>query len=113
MPSLIDIKNLTVQFNGTSVLQNFSLAVEAGQKVTISGRSGSGKSTILRCILGFVNPTSGEVSIDGEALSSGSVWKLRRKLAYVAQEPQLGEGTTEEIMQQPFQYKANSHLKQD
>jgi len=111
MPPVIEVRQLKVQFNGETVLDDFSLTVEPGQKVTISGRSGSGKSTILRCILGFVTPHSGEVFIEGDPLSGKNVWNLRRKMAYVAQEPQLGEGTAEEILKMPFRYRANAQLK--
>jgi ABC-type bacteriocin/lantibiotic exporter with double-glycine peptidase domain len=107
----IHIDNITIQFGSRTVLKDFSLSMNPGDKVTITGRSGSGKSTVLRCVLGFVVPSEGEVNISGKKLSSSNVWKLRRQIAYVAQELLLGEGKVRDLIERPFIYKANAHLK--
>ena len=52
------------------VLENISLKVEAGQFVTIMGPSGGGKTTLLKIMLGLLEPTSGEVLIDGIPLQT-------------------------------------------
>jgi putative ABC transport system ATP-binding protein len=109
----IEIDNLTVRFNGRAVLDAFSLRLGVGQKATLTGRSGSGKTTVLRCLLGFVVPDAGAIRIDGEALTARSVWWLRTKLAYVAQEPDLGEGTVRDVLERPFDYSANAHLREN
>jgi len=107
------IENLTVNFGGRAVIENFSFILKWGDRAILTGRSGSGKSTILRCILGFVVPGSGAIYIDGESLTDASVWRLRRKLAYVAQEPDLGSGIVREILERPFTYRANASLKKN
>jgi putative ABC transport system ATP-binding protein len=107
----IHIEDLTVRFGGKTVLDRFSLRMEAGEKATLTGRSGSGKTTVLRCLLGFVVPDAGTIRIDSEELTPRSVWRLRAKLAYVAQEPDLGEGTAREVLERPFDYHANAHLR--
>ena len=106
----ISIKNLTVVFQGKKVLKDFSLAISAGERVVVTGESGLGKSTLLRCILGFV-PCQGEISVQGIPLSSQTVWKIRHRLAFVPQEPELGEGTLREWLERPFTFRANAHLK--
>ena len=78
----------------------------AGDKVTLSGPSGSGKSTLLRCIIGFV-PFSGVIHLKGEPLNTHSIWRLRRQMAYVDQEPDLGSGRVRETLERPFSFKAN------
>ncbi len=110
MPA-IQLDAVTVRFNDKTVLERFSMSVEPGQKVTLTGRSGAGKSTVLRCILGFVVPDEGVITVGGERLTGATVWKIRRRLAYVAQEPLLGSGTVNEILKRPFSYKANVHLR--
>lgn len=107
------IENLTVGFGERTVIEDFSLVLEPGDRTVLTGRSGSGKSTILRCILGFTVPGSGAIHIDGEPLTGASVWRLRRKLAYVAQEPDLGSGIVREILERPFTYRANASLKKN
>ncbi len=107
----IEIDALTVGFGGRAVLGGFSLRLGVGEKATLTGRSGSGKTTVLRCILGFVVPDAGAIRINGEALTARSVWHLRRELAYVAQEPELGDGTVRDVLERPFAYHANADLR--
>ena len=110
-PAAIKIDDLTVRFDDRNILERFSLRIEPGERVHLDGRSGSGKSTLLRSILGFVAPEQGEIRIEGELLSGRSAWTLRRRLAYVPQEPILGAGSVAEVFERPFHYKANAHLK--
>lgn len=107
----IEIADLVVRFNGRTVLDGLSLQLGPGEKATVTGRSGSGKTTVLRCLLGFVVPDAGAIRIDGEALTARSVWHLRTKLAYVAQEPDLGDGSVRDVLERPFDYGANDHLR--
>lgn len=109
----IEIENITVKFKRRTLLDRFSLSVTSGERVTLTGRSGSGKSTILQCLLGFVLPAEGSILIEKEKITSASIWKIRRKLAYVAQEPDLGTGTVREVLDRPLKFKANSHLNCD
>lgn len=107
----LDIRGLTIRFGGSVLFEDMSLTVDRGEKVALSGPSGSGKTSILRCILGFLTPSSGTVSVFGLELSEKNVWDIRRDTAHVAQEPELGDGTVEEILERPFSYRANRHLK--
>lgn len=66
------------------VLDRLSLSVPRGEVVSLLGPSGCGKSTLLRVIAGLIEPTSGEVRIDGQ-----DVRAARDKLAFVFQEPAL------------------------
>ena len=67
---LIEIKDLTKEFNGNIVLKGISLDIYENEFVTFLGPSGCGKTTTLRIIGGFENPTSGEVLFDGKDLLS-------------------------------------------
>jgi ABC-type iron transport system FetAB ATPase subunit len=107
----IEIKDLDVRFDSQWVLKDFSLNLAFGEKVTLTGPSGSGKSTVLRCILGLVVPAKGSISIYGESINGHNIWKKRRNLAYVAQEPNLGSGTVREVIENPFTYRANFGLR--
>ena len=73
---MIGIENLTLAFDGQTVLQNCSLTVPAGQHVALMGASGSGKTTLINVIAGLVKPDSGTVTVKG-------------KVSYVFQEPAL------------------------
>lgn len=107
----IELKDVTVLFAGRTVLDGFSISLPPGAKALLTGPSGSGKSTVLRCLLGFVTPQSGSVHIQGEPMTADTVWSLRRHVAYVGQEPDLGRGRVTEILEQPFHFRANAALR--
>lgn len=75
------------------VLQGLSLDVEAGQTVALVGKSGCGKSTLMSLLLQFYRPQAGDITLDGQPLSSYNVKWLRSQCGVVSQEPTLiGEG---------------------
>lgn len=63
---IISLKNISVSFNGNTVLKNFNLEIKNGDFVTLLGSSGCGKTTTLRIIGGFVQPDSGSVFFAGQ-----------------------------------------------
>jgi len=67
--AIISLRNISVSFNGESVLENFNLDIENGSFVTLLGPSGCGKTTTLRIIGGFVEPDSGDVLFNGEKIN--------------------------------------------
>ena len=107
----IELRDVTVELGGRTILHDFSLSLATGEKALLTGASGCGKSTVLRCLLGFVVPQAGAILIQGEPLNAHSVWQLRRHLAYVSQEPDLGAGTAREALEWPFSLKANAALR--
>jgi putative ABC transport system ATP-binding protein len=100
-----------VRFGETTPIRDLSFQVERGERVVITGESGRGKSTLLKCLLGLTIPESGEILVDGTPLNGETVWSLRRLIAYLPQEPELGEGTLQQWLEHPFTFKANAHLK--
>ena len=66
--SVISLRNLRKSFGGLEVLKGISLEARKGEVIAILGSSGSGKSTMLRCINMLELPSSGEVVIGGEAV---------------------------------------------
>ncbi len=107
----IEMHDVGIRYDGQWIMRHFSLRLARGEKVGLSGPSGVGKSTVLRCVLGLVEPAEGQVRVAGMPVDGQHVWEVRRKVAYVAQEPDLGQGTVRQILQRPFQYKANAHLR--
>lgn len=65
MVKKIDVQNLGKSFGGHAVLKGVNLAIPAGQTTVILGGSGSGKSVLLKCILGLTTPDTGKVLVDG------------------------------------------------
>ena len=91
----IELRNVCFRYAETErfILENVSLTVKAGQFLTIMGRSGGGKTTLLKIMLGLLEPTSGEVLIDGIPLSTMGVRAYREQISAVMQEDQLFSGS--------------------
>ena len=71
------------------ILKDISFTVEPGQKVAIVGFSGSGKSTIIKLIERFYQPSKGNILIDGIDITKYNLYELRKKIGLVSQEPIL------------------------
>ena len=61
MDTLISINNLSFNYNGNVILENINLDIKKGQNLAILGRNGGGKSTLIKLILGFLKPSSGNI----------------------------------------------------
>jgi len=92
-PALSDrlsIRDVSFNFDGgPSVLSGLSLELVKGQVVGLVGKSGAGKSTLCDILTKLVVPTSGDIYIDGQALSSISRSAWRQRMGYVSQDPFL------------------------
>jgi ATP-binding cassette subfamily C protein LapB len=75
------------------VLKGVSVRVNAGERIAILGRIGSGKSTILRLMAGLYQPTEGMVDVDGLDLRQIDPADYRMRVGFVSQEPRLFKGT--------------------
>ena len=73
--SIIELRDITVEFDGERVLDRLSLSIGDGEFVTLLGASGCGKTTTLRVIAGFVKPTSGEVFFGSKEVSAVPPYK--------------------------------------
>jgi osmoprotectant transport system ATP-binding protein len=90
MTAALEFRNLSFATQqGRLLLSEISLQVEAGTTTVLLGRSGSGKTTLLRTVNRMVQPTSGEVLVNGKDVRAANLIKLRRGMGYVIQETGL------------------------
>ncbi len=95
----VELKNISFHYNTEKQGKNiddFSLILEMGKRYAMVGRSGSGKSTILKLLLKFYDPSSGEIIIDGIPLEEIWLPSYRSKVGVVFQESALLTGTVRE-----------------
>src|SRR5216110_2360595 len=85
MPAL-EFRDVSFARPGARVLDRFNLSVEAGEVVALVGRSGAGKSTILKLINRLLEPDGGNVFVEGAPTRSWEPIKLRRRVGYVLQD---------------------------
>lgn len=78
--AVVEVKNLSVSYDGKKVFEDITFSVPPGQLVGIIGPNGGGKSTLMKAIMGLINVDRGRVEIMNE-----SVAKKRKKIAYVPQ----------------------------
>jgi ABC-type transporter Mla maintaining outer membrane lipid asymmetry ATPase subunit MlaF len=85
---IISFRNVSISFDGRPVLKDVSFFVERGQTLCILGRSGVGKSVSLRMLMGFLQPDSGSIHVEGRELvgmSEAELMSIRKRVTMVFQ----------------------------
>jgi len=88
----IEFRDVHLSFDGKKILNGISFIVRRGESKIILGRSGGGKSTTIRLILGLIKPDSGQILIDGEDITGFSeeeMMRVRKKIGMIFQEGAL------------------------
>lgn len=94
---LVEISNLSKRFDKLVVLDNISIDVHKGENLVVFGRSGTGKSVLLKCIIGLLKPDSGYVHIEGKDVINMSIKELnkaRKKIGFLFQSGALYDSMT-------------------
>ncbi len=89
----IEFKDVTFGYDDHIVLNDLNFAIDPGEQVTLTGRTGVGKSTIFKLLLGLYRPDSGKVLIEGEAAYRITDKEKRKKFGYVEQSFHMVPGT--------------------
>ena len=89
----VEFKDVTFGYDDHIVLNDLNFAIYPGEQITLTGRTGAGKSTIFKLLLGLYRPNSGEALIEGEAAYRLSDREKRKKFGYVEQSFHMVPGT--------------------
>ena len=102
-------KNLTAGYGGVDIINSCSLEVNKGEIVAILGPNGAGKSTAMKAMLGLINLSSGQVSIDGKDISNLNPQdRVKEGIAFVPQTKNVFTGLTVEE-----NLEMGAHLRSD
>lgn len=93
---IVDFNNVTFAYDDKNVVENLSFSVKEGEQVTLSGRTGTGKSTIFKLLLGLYEPDKGSVSIAGQKATAIPDSEKRRIYGYVEQTFHMIPGTVKD-----------------
>src|SRR5690348_12630934 len=93
LPGLPDDAEIGASKPGPAILRNVSFTIEPGEKCALIGPSGAGKTTIMRLLMRYMDPTSGAILIDGYDLRKVRLSSWLNLIAYVPQQAQVFDGT--------------------
>ena len=96
---MIEVKNLYKSYGGKGVLSDISLSVSHGQSLAVVGKSGAGKSVLLRCLIGLVKPDNGTIYVDNKLINTmnfSQLQKIRSSIGMVFQFGALFDSMTVE-----------------
>jgi osmoprotectant transport system ATP-binding protein len=82
---LIQFKNIVKKYRTKTIINSFSLEIDSGELVVFIGPSGCGKTTLLKMINKLIQPTSGQILVNGTDISAMNPIELRRNIGYVIQ----------------------------
>ena len=94
----LSIRDLSFVYDGVDLpaLDAINLDIEVGSMTGFIGASGAGKSTLIDCLLGLIQPLSGELKADGKLITSDNVYSWQEKIGYVSQAIYLLDGSLRE-----------------
>ena len=87
---MIEVKNLYKSFDEKGVLSDINFSLQRGQAVTIVGKSGAGKSVLLKCLIGLLKPDKGTIYVDNKLINSMSFSQLQEIRASIGMVFQFG-----------------------
>ncbi|HEX2961595.1 MAG TPA: ABC transporter ATP-binding protein [Ignavibacteriales bacterium] len=108
---MVEIKKLSKTFDSHKVLEKISLNVEKGENLVVFGRSGTGKSVLLKCIIGLMTPDEGDINVDGQdmlKLSYRQLNEVRKNIGFLFQSGALYDSMT---VRENLAFPLNRHFK--
>lgn len=100
---MISVRNITVEFNATKLLDDISYTINRRDRIALVGKNGAGKSTMLKIIAGLQNPTSGAVAVPNDTT-----------IGYLAQQMEVADSTTlADEVRKAFGHIADMHRRLD
>ncbi|MFJ7662505.1 ABC transporter ATP-binding protein [Lysinibacillus sp. NPDC097162] len=110
----IDFQNVSYRYYETSedVLKNITFSVKAGQTVGLIGKTGSGKSTLVKLLPRLFDPTSGAILLDGKPLNQYALHTLREHIGFTSQKALLFSGPIEKNIRLGKEEATNDELQQ-
>lgn len=95
--NVVEVRNLNLSFGDNHVLRDFSIEVKHGEILAVLGKSGSGKSVLIKCIIGLIKPDSGSIKVFGKEITTlepAELDKLRMKMGFLFQSNALYDSMT-------------------
>lgn len=108
---IIEIKNLKKSYGNNHVLEGFTMELYEGENLVIMGKSGSGKSVMIKCLIGLEEPDNGTITIMGENINNLEHWELdelRTEIGFLFQGSALYDSMT---VRENLEFPLRRHTK--
>ncbi|RJX34904.1 MAG: ABC transporter ATP-binding protein [Desulfarculus sp.] len=110
---MLEVNSIDVAYGHAKVLHDVSIKLNQGEMVFVVGRNGAGKTTLLKTIAGFLKPTQGQISLEGQGISGLAPEQVaRRGVRYVAQDKKVFSDLTVKGNIELAAYAAGEPLEQ-
>ena len=108
---MIDIRNVSFKSGERLIFDRFDLKVGDGEKIILSAPSQSGKTCLLKLILGFLYPDQGQIYVDNKRVIPENMQWILGRVGYLSQGIDFPSGKVSRVFEEIFRSKTNSHIR--
>lgn len=102
---LLEVRNVSFSVDQENILNGINFSIEKGERVTVTGPSGGGKSTLLKIIASMLTPTKGSISYQGKDVADIDPIDYRKKVSYFFQNATLFDQTVRDNLSFPYEIR--------
>ncbi len=110
---MIEFDSVSLVLKQKTIFSSFNMSVKKSEKRLIQGKSGKGKTTLLKLVLGFEQPDSGSVFVDGQPVDPIHIKQIRDQIFYLSQDIDLPNGILIHFINKIFTCHPDLHLDTD
>ncbi len=107
---MIRFKNISLNLGNKQLVNQFNLTVHKGEKVVFSAPSGSGKTSLIKLALGFIEPNSGKIIFNQKEATPQNILWIRSQIGYLSQDIDFPNGKVREVFREIFIAPVNKPL---
>ncbi len=110
---MISFESVSHDIGNTRIFSALSLCVNKNEKVLILGKSGLGKTSLFRLILGFEQPESGQIQVNGLDLNKNHIHQIRQQIFYLSQDIDLKDGVILGLLTDIWEFNFSNQLSRE
>ncbi len=107
---MIQIQNISLRLGNRQILDQYNLKILTGEKVVLTAPSGSGKTSLLKLIMGFIDADQGTIRFNHTEVKPGNMQLVRSQIGYLSQDIDFPNGKVSEVFEEIFTYSSNKHV---